>query len=75
MSHRPTTIPTAVFDMADGRSGDGALLRQPERTSELRRLLDERILVIDGAMGTMIQSYGLSEGDYRGRRFADHKFP
>jgi 5-methyltetrahydrofolate--homocysteine methyltransferase len=75
MSHRPTTIPTAVFDMADGRSGDGALLRQPERTSELRRLLDERILVIDGAMGTMIQSYGLSEGDYRGRRFANHKFP
>ncbi len=37
----------------------------------LRRLLEERILLLDGAMGTMIQSYGLSEADYRGRRFAD----
>jgi 5-methyltetrahydrofolate--homocysteine methyltransferase len=34
-------------------------------------LLDERILVLDGAMGTMIQGYGLDEADYRGERFAD----
>jgi len=33
--------------------------------------LDERILVLDGAMGTMIQSYGLNEEDYRGERFAE----
>ncbi len=33
--------------------------------------LDERILLLDGAMGTMIQSFGLSEDDYRGERFAD----
>jgi len=33
-------------------------------------LLDERILVLDGAMGTMIQSYHLTEADYRGERFA-----
>ena len=32
----------------------------------------ERILVLDGAMGTMIQSYGLSEEEFRGREFADH---
>ena len=36
-------------------------------------LLRERILVLDGAMGTLIQSYGLGEADYRGERFADHR--
>ncbi|HBO11746.1 MAG TPA: methionine synthase, partial [Halieaceae bacterium] len=40
--------------------------------SELRAQLDARILVIDGAMGTMIQGEGLVEADYRGERFADH---
>ena len=34
-------------------------------------LLKERILIIDGAMGTMIQQYKLAEEDYRGERFAD----
>ena len=38
----------------------------------LRDLLTERILLLDGATGTMIQSYGLVEADYRGERFADH---
>ncbi len=38
---------------------------------KLRQLLDERILILDGAMGTMIQRYGLDEKDYRGERFAD----
>src|SRR5437667_11348796 len=33
----------------------------------------ERIVVLDGAMGTMIQQYKLSEQDYRGKRFADWK--
>lgn len=36
------------------------------------RELQKRILIIDGAMGTMIQSYTLSEEDYRGDRFRDH---
>ncbi len=35
-------------------------------------LLEQRILLLDGAMGTMIQSLRLSEADYRGRRFAAH---
>src|SRR6266496_4290986 len=39
----------------------------------LGALLRERIVVLDGAMGTMIQQYKLSEADYRGRRFADGK--
>lgn len=42
-----------------------------ERTDLLKQLLSERILMLDGAMGTMIQSYKLSESDYRGERFVD----
>jgi len=38
----------------------------------LNKLLNERILVLDGAMGTMIQSYKLSEEDFRADRFKDH---
>jgi 5-methyltetrahydrofolate--homocysteine methyltransferase len=41
------------------------------RVREFRRLLGERVLVLDGAMGTVIQSYKLGEADYRGERFAD----
>jgi 5-methyltetrahydrofolate--homocysteine methyltransferase len=44
---------------------------RPERIREFRRLLGERILVLDGAMGTVIQSYRLGEADYRGERFRD----
>lgn len=36
----------------------------------LQQLLDQRILVLDGAMGTMIQRYGLGEKEFRGERFA-----
>ncbi|HEY5682838.1 MAG TPA: methionine synthase [Sulfuricaulis sp.] len=43
---------------------------QRERLSRLESLLIERILVLDGAMGTMIQRYKLGEKDYRGERFA-----
>ena len=44
------------------------------QTSEiqLRELMTHRILMLDGAMGTMIQRYKLSETDFRGERFADH---
>ncbi len=38
---------------------------------KLRKLLNEQILIIDGAMGTMVQRYKLSEEDYRGERFKD----
>lgn len=42
----------------------------PERVALLESALAERILVIDGAMGTMIQRHRLEEADYRGERFA-----
>ncbi|RLM05468.1 methionine synthase [Gibbsiella quercinecans] len=41
------------------------------RAEQLRQQLAQRILVLDGGMGTMIQSYKLAEQDYRGARFAD----
>src|SRR5829696_8999800 len=40
--------------------------------SEFRALLKQRIIILDCAMGTMIQRYGLSEEDYRGERFKDY---
>ncbi|MFZ9368033.1 MAG: methionine synthase, partial [Burkholderiaceae bacterium] len=43
--------------------------------TQLRELMSRRILVLDGAMGTMIQRYKLSEEDYRGQRFADFSVP
>src|SRR5687767_8672531 len=42
------------------------------RADSLQALLRERIVVIDGAMGTMIQAYKLGEADFRGQRFRDH---
>ena len=42
-----------------------------DRTSALHDLLSTRILVLDGAMGTMIQRHKLTEEDFRGARFAD----
>ena len=43
-----------------------------DKSAQLARLLDERILVLDGAMGTMIQRYDLGEADYRGACLAGH---
>ena len=43
-----------------------------DRSALLERLLAERILVLDGAMGTMIQTYRLDEAGFRGERFAKH---
>ncbi|HRE86609.1 MAG TPA: methionine synthase [Accumulibacter sp.] len=45
---------------------------QPDRTAELKACLERKILVLDGAMGTMIQRHRLQEADYRGSRFAGH---
>ncbi|NWG92149.1 MAG: homocysteine S-methyltransferase family protein [Parvularculaceae bacterium] len=44
-----------------------------ERIARLKTALEERILVLDGAAGTFIQSYGLDEAGYRGARFGDWK--
>ncbi|MDX1515984.1 MAG: methionine synthase [Woeseiaceae bacterium] len=46
-------------------------MQRADRIKSLLASLDQRILLLDGAMGTMIQSYRLDEDDYRGTRFAD----
>src|SRR5690606_20573201 len=48
------------------------MAEQDERIAALEALARERILVLDGAMGTMIQSLRLDEAGFRGQRFADH---
>ena len=46
--------------------------RQPDRSEELSALLGERILLLDGATGTLMQEQALAEEDFRGERFAAH---
>ncbi len=41
-------------------------------SNSIKKILAERILILDGAMGTMIQKYELSEEDFRGEKFKDH---
>ncbi len=43
-----------------------------KRKPNIKELLEDRVLVLDGAMGTMIQRYDLQEEDYRGDRFKNH---
>jgi len=45
---------------------------QPDLTDRLSSICAERIMILDGAMGTMIQAKGLTENDFRGDRFARH---
>lgn len=42
---------------------------------QIKDILKNRIMVLDGAMGTMIQGYNLTEADYRGDRFKEHAWP
>jgi 5-methyltetrahydrofolate--homocysteine methyltransferase len=60
----PTASPPAPAIASSGRT-------RAERLARLEPLLASRILLLDGAMGTMIQTYGLEERDYRGDRFAE----
>ncbi len=48
-------------------------MERKQRIEAMMQALDQRILMLDGAMGTMIQGFGLGEDDYRGTRFAEWK--
>jgi 5-methyltetrahydrofolate--homocysteine methyltransferase len=43
-----------------------------QRLAQIQKTLKDRIMILDGGMGTMIQAYQLQEADYRGERFADY---
>ena len=45
------------------------------RINKIKKVLQERILVLDGAMGTMLQAYKFTEEDFRGERFKDYPTP
>src|SRR6476646_5239741 len=59
------------FQVRNSR-GRGTLDRRETRIAALRKLLKERIVILDGAMGTMIQSQRLEEEAFRGSQFAKH---
>ena len=50
---------------------DQPISTRPARLAALERALEQRILVLDGAMGTMVQRYSLTEAEFRGERFRD----
>src|ERR1700752_460407 len=47
-------------------------MNRQERIAALKAAAKERILILDGSWGVMIQKRGLEEADYRGERFKDH---
>ena len=56
------------------QSSDSSLSSNFSNTSEPKEIPTDRILLLDGAMGTMIQRYQLREEDFRGARFANHNY-
>ena len=54
------------------RRRQGDIMTRDQRIAALKKEARERILILDGAMGTMIQRYKLDEAGYRGERFKDH---
>jgi 5-methyltetrahydrofolate--homocysteine methyltransferase len=60
----------AALPSTDDSAMDSLPFLYPERAAALEAALRRRILLLDGAMGTMIQQYALGEDDYRGQRFA-----
>ena len=72
--HHPIAQPPASGAKADPHpTPKSSMPAAPaaDRDAQLRKFMGERILVLDGAMGTMIQNRDLSEEDFRGTRFAD----
>src|SRR5262245_16640774 len=66
-------VPTQNVGAGQTRANQRMSVSALTNTTELlHRLLATRILILDGAMGTMIQRYRLEEADFRGRQFADH---
>jgi 5-methyltetrahydrofolate--homocysteine methyltransferase len=65
-------LTAALRAPARGRGRAVASFDRASRLAALPGLLRERIVVLDGAMGTMLQAHGFSEADFRGERFRDH---
>ena len=68
----PRLVTTRVHDTFGSAVPQPEETHRPDATDELGELLGARILVLDGAMGTMIQEHRLDEAAYRGARFASY---
>ena len=75
MSSSSATMLKKTADKSEAIPGAMDPAVRAERTRKLKEQLDNRIVVIDGAMGTMIQGHELDEAGFRGDRFADHPCP
>ena len=64
-------LPEVLVQATHGPRDRSAPRRQSDKSPLLNEILAQRIVVLDGAMGTMIQDHGLDEADFRGRRFVD----
>ena len=64
-------VPASVRYAASLASHTCTLKLNATVMQDIKKLLQQRILIIDGAMGTMIQRHKLQEADYRGERFKD----
>ena len=62
----------SVPELTYNNSMEALTEKRQERALLLDRLVAERIVILDGPMGTMIQGYGIDEAGFRGDRFADH---
>ena len=70
MSNR--TLSPPLGESRTSEADAAAPFARTSRRARLSGMLAERILVLDGAMGTMLQAYGFDEGGYRGDRFREH---
>ncbi len=64
--------PATISQVPSGAHDAALRAAREQRITQLKSALSTRILILDGAMGTMIQGYKLQEADYRGERFADY---
>ena len=61
-----------VIQIIETIENEDNMANNPSSLSPIQTVAQQRVLVLDGAMGTMIQRYKLTENDFRGERFADH---
>ena len=68
-----TTKPAQCPDTGACPTLDAGPITNADRSAEIERILERRVMVMDGSWGVMLQSLGLDEAAYRGERFAGHR--
>ncbi|GLI63553.1 hypothetical protein VaNZ11_006404 [Volvox africanus] len=72
VTNTPVAAATKSTAVQDAAAKQTPLVLPPSVSEQLDKLFQERILFIDGAMGTQVQKYKLQEEDFRGERYANH---